>query len=67
MQEGKINLEEEGVDECQSWGESSHVTYSEVLRKLDDFLGRKEKGGQEDSSSPGGLARGTRVRVTCVQ
>lgn len=41
MQEGKINVEEEGEDGWRSLGESSHVTYFEVLGKLDDLLERK--------------------------
>lgn len=51
MQEAKINLEEEGVDGWRSRGESSHVTYFEVLGKLDDFLERRKEGRQQDSSS----------------
>lgn len=43
MQEGKIKLEEKGADGWRSCRENSHVTYFEVLRKLDDFLERKKK------------------------
>lgn len=48
MQEGKINLEEDGLDGWSSRGGCSHVTYREVFRKLDDLLERKKRAIQGD-------------------
>lgn len=52
VQEGKINLEDQGVGGWRNWGERSHATYFEVIGKLDDFLERKNKGIQNVSKSP---------------